>query len=173
MRAQRVNRYTKKNGRRLPMLFKQARLLGNKPIADDQTGFIYHPAGFPLEIKRKWLNFRHDKADSNCSEIGIIFESEKYIKPGTHVEITIPLRNESEKFRGKVVLIRRNGEYFEIGLWLKHNEDANRARMAEQICHIETYMQGKKYQDGPYNINPDRVAEEWISKYAGSVPSFK
>ena len=172
MGPQRVNHYTKKNGRSLPMPLRRTHLHHNKSIKDNQTGFICHPTGFPLEIKRKWLNFQHKPAEMDRGEIGIIFESEKYLKPGTHIEITIPLRNEIEKFQGRVVLVRCNGESFEIGLWLKHSKDARRARMVEQICHIESYMQEKKYRDGPYSLNPDRVAAEWISKYANSVPTL-
>ena len=98
--------------------------------------------------------------------------AEEYIKPGTFVEITIPLPDKTEQFTGKVVLVRQVGESYEIGLWLQHQEDASRARIVEQICHIEVYMQEKKYRDGPYNLNPDRVAREWISKYASEVPSL-
>ena len=35
-----------------------------------------------------------------------------------------------------------------------------------------TYLQDKKYREGPYCINRERIAEEWITKYASSVPSL-
>ena len=65
--------------------------------------------------------------------------------------------------------MKNNGDDYEIGLWLLYQEDASRARIVEQLCHIELYMQEKKYREGPYNINPDRVAGEWITKYASEV----
>ncbi len=141
-------------------------------IRDEQTGFIHHPAGFPIECKRLWFGDSEKNDDMGQSEIGLIFDSEKYIKPGVSIEITIPLRNEIEKFKGKVVLVRHNGDYYEIGMWLRRHSDASRARIVEQICHIEAYLTDKKFREGPYVINRERAAEEWISKYASSVPSL-
>ena len=140
-------------------------------IRDEQTGFIHHPSGFPIEYKKIWFGFKEDEL-TRGSDIGLIFESEKYIRPGSSIEVTIPLRNELEKFRGKVVLVKNTGDYFEIGMWLQHQADASRARIVEQICHIESYLKNKKFKEGPYIINRERVAEEWISKYASSVPSL-
>jgi hypothetical protein len=86
--------------------------------------------------------------------------------------VTIPLRADPQCFRGKVVLVRHNGACYEIGLWLPLAEEAGRLRIVEQICHIEAYLQQKKYSDGPYALNRERVAAEWIDRYAGSVPSI-
>ena len=164
----RLNKKFSRSGRRGP----------NKPalsttlIRDEQTGFIHHPTGFPLECKRLWFQSRKHETEQERGDIGLIFDSEKYIRPGVTIEITIPLRNEIAKFRGQVVLVRHDGENFKIGIWLKHREDASRARIVEQICHIETYLKDKKFRDGPYTLNRERVAEEWISKYASTVPSI-
>ena len=141
-------------------------------IRDEQTGFIHHPAGFPIECKRLWFGGREEVNEPDSSDIGLIFDSEKYIKPGAAIEITIPFRNETEKFRGKVVLVRHNGDFYEIGIWLRQRAAASRARIVEQICHIEAYLKDKKFREGPYVINRERVAEEWINKYASTVPSL-
>jgi hypothetical protein len=171
MGSQRLNQYKKKFSRQKTSI---PQAMGSKStlIRDEQTGFIHHPAGFPIECKRLWFGDPDKAVDLGHSDIGLIFDSEKYIKPGATVEITIPLRNEIEKFRGKVVLVRHNGDYYEIGMWLRRREDASRARIVEQICHIEAYLKDKKFRDGPYVINRERVAEEWITKYASSVPSL-
>ena len=171
MASQRLNQYKKKRGKprnaALQMRSNQTTL-----IRDEQTGFIHHPPGFPIECKRLWFAGADERTEPVASDIGLIFDSEKYIRPGVTIEITIPLRNEIEKFRGKVVLVRHNGDFFEIGIWLRRQEDASRARIVEQICHIESYLKDKKFREGPYVINRERVAEEWISKYASSVPSL-
>lgn len=132
------------------------------------SGFIHHPSAFPLSYKRLW--FDKDKDSDNAQEIGLCFRSEKYLKPGISVEISIPLRGEEQKFRGKVVLVRNIGDYFEIGIWLTQAADVHRARIVEQICHIETYLRTKKHQEGPF-VSNERVAEEWVSKYAAAFPS--
>ena len=172
MGSQKVNRYSnklRKNRISTPSLF----LTNSKPVHDQQTGFIHHPAGFPIECKRLWLHdFKAEQEEYDTSHIGLIFDSEKYIKPGVQLEINIPLRNDSARFRGQVVLVRHNGNSYEIGVWLRHRADASRARIVEQICHIETYLQTKKYRDGPYSLNRDRITEEWIMEHAGSVPGL-
>ena len=170
MVGHKLNRYSKKLRKRSPSL-AQLSDTGFKAVRDEQTGFIYHPSGFPLEFKRLWFGDKLADVENEQGKLGVIFQSEKYFKPGVTVEIVIPLRGELEKFRGKVVLVRSTEDYYEIGLWLYHQADCSRVRIVEQICHIETYLQQKKYKEGPYNLNRDRVAKEWISKYASSVPS--
>lgn len=166
MRGQRLNRYARHRPK--PGLH----LASSKPIRDQQTGFIHHPSGFPLEFKRVRFNGFRRNEELGSGEVGLIFESEKYIKPGWTLEVAIPVRGELTRFRGKVVLVRHSGEGYEIGLWLRDGADASRARIVEQICHIETYMKERKYRDGPYNLNRDRLATEWIIQNAGSVPTL-
>lgn len=170
MVSQKVNKFSKKLRKEGQALYNFARN-GVKPVLDVQTGFIHHPPGFPIDFKRLWFAAAGTPITQLPGNIGVIFESEKYIRPGTTLEITIPLRNEVEKFRGKVVLVRNAGSHFEIGLWFSCREDASRARIVEQICHIETYIQEKKYREGPYALNRDRVAQEWIINNAGNVPT--
>ena len=170
MFSHKVNKYSKKS-RKNAFIIQPGRD-GLKPVRHAQTDFIHHPAGFPLDFKRIWIDVKREYPQDESGNIGVIFESHKYIKPGVTVEIDIPLRNNTEKFRGKVVLVRNLGDYYEIGLWLSNRADASRARIVEQICHIETYLQDKKYRDGPYTINRERIAEEWITKYASSVPTI-
>jgi len=133
------------------------------------SGFIHHPSAFPLSCKRLWFDREINHSTENEQTIGLCFRSEKYLKPGIKVEIAIPLRGEVQIFRGKVVLVRNMDDHFEIGMWLTP-EDVHRARVVEQICHIETYLRTKRHQDGPF-VNDERVAEEWVNKYAAAFPS--
>ena len=135
-------------------------------------GFIHHPPGFPIE----WHQLRLKKTDQTSeytsqSHIGLCFESDKYIKPGTVLELVIHLRGETQKFAGRVVLVRNKGEQFEIGVWFTSKSDAGRLRIVEQICHIEAYLRHKRHHEGPF-VSPERVAQEWISRFASTFPSF-
>ena len=135
-------------------------------------GFIHHPAGYPIE----WRPCRLNNAETDCdytqqSHIGLCFESEKYIKPGTALELAIHLRGETQKFTGRVILVRNTGNQFEIGVWFTTKSDASRLRIVEQICHIEAYLKLKRHHEGPF-VSPERVAQEWISRFASSFPSF-
>lgn len=171
MISHKVNKYSKKLRKEGSNLYK----FGHrevKPVRDAQTGFIHHPSGFPIDFKRIWFANQAESLTNEPGNIGVIFESEKYIKPGVTLEITIPLRHKTEKFRGKVVLVKNYGDHYEIGLWFSCRADASRARIVEQICHIEAYIQEKKYRDGPYALNRDRMAQEWITNNASNVPSL-
>ena len=171
MLSQKVNRYSKNSHKNCSVSFP----LGHgpsKPVKDQKTGFIHHPRGYPMEVKRLWWERRKQITTEESSSIGVMFESEKYIKPGTRLEITVPMRKETEKFRGQVVLVCADKDKYNIGIWLSHRADASRARIVEQVCHIENYLKEKKYRDGPYSINREKIAEEWIINNASKVPSI-
>ena len=139
---------------------------------DKLDRFIYHPTGYPLACRRLW--FKHKQDDYLGEEpgnIGLCFISEKYIKPGTSLEICINLRGEDHKFYGKVVLVKNLEDRFEIGLWLSSKTESAKIRIVEQICHIEAYLQHKRYREGPF-ISRERVTEEWISRFAATFPSL-
>lgn len=137
-------------------------------------GFIHHPAAFPLTWRRiRRLTWKKNVPPVNQqpANIGLCFESGKYIKPGTELELEITLRGETQKFFGRVILVKSLDEKFEIGVWLSTREAAGRIRIVEQICHIEAYLKHKRHYDGPF-VSPERVAQEWISRFASSFPSF-
>ena len=129
-------------------------------------GFIHHPPGLPILCK----TIKHDAVTGEPGDIGLCFEWDHYIKPGTLLEVEIPLRGEIQKFRGKVILVRTRDTGFEIGIWLRDKSDAARIRIVEQICHIEVYLKHKRHHEGPF-VSPERVAEEWISRFASRFPS--
>ena len=50
-------------------------------------------------------------------------------------------------------------------------EDAFRARMVEQLCHIEDYRRSVHRTEGR-DIGIDEAAVEWIDKFAAEFPEF-
>lgn len=140
-------------------------------VASNLSGFIHHPPGFPLEVRRLWLgNWMDEEGDQGAGSLGLCFESDRYIRPGTLLEVSIPLRGVIQKFRGRVVLVRGDEETCEIGIWLSSKTDADRIRIVEQICHIEAYLKHKRHQEGPF-ISQERIAQEWITRFAANFPS--
>ena len=131
-------------------------------------GFIHHPNAFPIHAKKRWFNRANSDAYGNG--MGLCFQSEKYFSPGSSVAITIPLRGEEQTFIGQVVLVRSQSEQYEIGLWFDQIDVINRIRIVEQICHIEVYLKQKQRTEGPF-VSKEKVAEEWIQKFAGVFPS--
>ena len=170
MLLQMLNSIKRKRGR--DMRAVQHRFVGQAPVTDTQTGFIHHRNGFPLDCRQ--LRFAEDDGHTgnNQGNIGLLFHSDKYLKPGTTIEADISSHDIPETIRGKVVMVRDRDEYYEIGLWLSDQKDASRARIVEQACHIEAYIKEKKFRDGPYVLNREGAAQEWISKHAAGVPGL-
>ncbi|NIT40522.1 MAG: PilZ domain-containing protein, partial [Gammaproteobacteria bacterium] len=54
---------------------------------------------------------------------------------------------------------------------LSTREESAKIRIVEQICHIESYLQHKRYREGPF-ISRERVTEEWITRFAASFPTI-
>lgn len=135
-------------------------------------GFIHHPKNFPLTVRKLWFKKSavDDLSYTSGEGLGLYFRSEKYLSPGSNVEVSIPLRGEEQKFTGQVVLVKNQGEEYEIGLWFEHKDDIHRARIVEQICHIEAYLHEKRRQEGPF-VSSEHVAQEWINKFAAAFPS--
>jgi hypothetical protein len=109
-----------------------------------RNDFIRHPQQFPLEFRRTRVwgwSTREKQAPSG--DLGLSFVSQKYIPTGTTMELSIPLRGDVQKFQGTVVMVREIPEGYDIGLWLASADDASRARLVEEICHLECSLQGK------------------------------
>lgn len=133
------------------------------------VGFIKHPDRFPLQFRRLRFWERSKVEDSQTSNIGLTFSAKEYQKPGSIIEVTIPTRKETHRFLGKTVMVKETDNNFEIGIWLLDVDDSPKLRIVEQICHIELYLNDKRYKEGPF-ISKEKLTEEWISRYASSFP---
>ena len=136
---------------------------------DFLEGFIKHPERFPIDVKRLRFWERSKIECSNITEFGFSFFSEDYQKPGDFIEISIPSNKEVNYFLGKVVLVIASNKGYEIGMMLLNIEDAPRLRIVEQICHIELYLNDKRYKEGPF-LSKEKLTEEWINRFASNFP---
>ena len=147
--------------------------LANKINTDDAApGFIHHPNNIPFHVKHvsRLPVMKQNEIESGKSTLGLCFFSDKYLKPGTLVELTIPLRGEDHKFIGQVVLIRETHRGYEAGIWLRSQTDAFRARIIEQICYIDGYLE-EKQDHSASPINKELGIQEWISRNAAHFPA--
>jgi hypothetical protein len=134
------------------------------------VGFIKHPDRFPLQFRRLRFWERSKIEASQTSSIGLTFLSDEYQKLGSIIEATIPTRKETHHFLGKTVMVKETTDNnYEIGIWLLNSEDSPRLRIVEQICHIELYLNDKRYKEGPF-LSREKLTEEWISRFASSFP---
>lgn len=62
-------------------------------------------------------------------------------------------------------------EHYDVGIELLNRDDAFRARMVEQVCHIEKYRRTVKETQGR-SLTGEEAAMEWIGKYASTFPRW-
>lgn len=148
-----------------------ARYQPSGKIEHGPGGFIRHPSDFPIRCRRvlNWRRSAHIGVDRG--NLGVCFESPRFIASGNMVELSVRLRGETQRFRGKVVLVRDISFGYEIGVWMASMADTARMRIVEQICHIESYLNEKRERVGE-TVTRENAAQEWISKFAGTFPIF-
>ena len=132
--------------------------------------YIHHPRGLTLQfrvIPRKSVRTRQLSQEPQLG--GLRFESRRPVRPGALLEVTVVVCGESQTFRGAVHWVERIRRHFEIGLGFTSREDAFRARMTEQACHIEAYRRRCSRREG-HAISAECAARAWIERYAETFP---
>jgi len=133
--------------------------------------FIRHPADIPIEFSAdddpplSLHGLAHD-----VSYGGLAFESERCPQRGAVIEIRIPTVKPAFETRGQVMWCRRkSADRYEIGIRFLGSTDAFKARMVEQVCHIEQYKRDVLEREGR-KLTGTAAAREWISKHAADFP---
>lgn len=142
------------------------------PVDVIAPDFIYHPKNALLKTKplKQFPELDQDEIRSGKSTLGLCFTSRKHHATGTILEITIPVRGDDHKFVGQVVLVRKMQHGYETGIWLRSQTDACRARILEQICYIDGYLEEKQVQSET-PINAEQEIQGWISRNAALFPA--
>ena len=139
--------------------------------------YIRHPSDIPIDFQPedtqkalpKELLEAHSNHLKNISQGGLAFHSPESLSPGTILRVKIPIVIPVFQAVGRVTWCHDMGDYFEIGIEFLDQDDVFRARMVEQICHIEHYRQQALDQDGR-KLSSEQAAEEWIDRYAPGFP---
>jgi hypothetical protein len=134
--------------------------------------FIRHPAEIPIEVRRDDRGAQGAPRTRNVSLGGLAFRSATRLEPGTVVEVEIPFVLPGFKTAARVVWCSASGDAFELGVEFLDAEDAFRARMVEQVCHIEEYRRAVQRDEGRV-LTIEEAASEWIAKYASQFPDEK
>jgi hypothetical protein len=133
--------------------------------------FIRHPSNVPIDFQLEELVVGGSEYLKNVSEGGLAFHSTVTLEPGTTIRIKIPLVSPVFQAVGKVTWCHPLQGMFEIGIQFLDEDDSFRARMVEQICHIEQYKQDALSKDGR-QLSGEQAAVEWIQKFAGDFPKI-
>lgn len=125
--------------------------------------FIRHPASIPIELDACSAGIR--TCTSNVSVGGLAFDSALPVGQGEVVALKIPAVSPAFEAVARVMWCKPKIGGFELGVAFLDQDDAFRARMVEQVCHIEEYKQAMlriEHRD----LTSQQAAREWIEKYA-------
>lgn len=133
--------------------------------------FIRHASDIPLDVNIESSEQTHCNKTVNISMGGISFVSEKKIRTGKRVSISVPSISDSFHFEGQVAWCQEFDDQFTIGIQFYDEEHSYTARMVEQICQIESYR-NEVLKTQKRHLTSDEAAEEWISQYAHTFPEL-
>jgi hypothetical protein len=139
-------------------------------MMEEQREFIRHPADIPIEIHTSEETSPVRPQLSNVSLGGLCCEPAMPVNAGKQVHVRVPSVHPAFETRGKVVWCRERRDRWEIGIQFLTEKDAFRARMVEQICHIEQYREDVLRREGRI-LSGDAAAREWIGRFAAEFPN--
>ncbi|MCE5249678.1 PilZ domain-containing protein [bacterium] len=131
--------------------------------------FIRHPSDIPIHYDLEDVVAHRKDYLYNVSHGGLSFRSGVYIKQGSVINISIPIREPVFQAEGIVVWCRKNGDQYDIGVEFRETDVEYRVRMVEQVCYIEEYKQEVLKKEGR-KLTGEQAATEWITKYAKDFP---
>lgn len=136
--------------------------------------YIRHPSDIPIEFKINERASSQIECLTNVSLGGLAFHSDDPIQTGMVMQVRIPFVSPPfEAFCKVVWCFEVEGiEGFEVGVELMDQEDAFRARMIEQVCHIEHYKREVAETEGR-KLSGAQAAEEWIARFAADFPRIE
>jgi PilZ domain-containing protein len=134
--------------------------------------FIRHPIDVPVEIGIGDDDVASAYHTHDISAGGLAFRSGCAVRPGVEVDICIGCVQPPFHAHARVAWCHPHPlSGYELGVTFLDAEDAFRARMVEQLCHIEDYRRSVQRTEGR-EIGMDEAAAEWIEKYAAQFPEF-
>ena len=103
---------------------------------------------------------------------GLSFRSDKPLNIDDVITIKVNIVQPVFETDCRVVWCQSNHGTFEIGVEFLNKDDLFRARMVEQVCHIEHYKKRVENVEGRH-ISCEEAAMEWISKFAAEFPPIQ
>lgn len=135
----------------------------------DLRAFIRHPAEVPLEVRAGDGAAPASLHATNVSLGGLCFLSAARMPAGTRVRLRIPTVSPPFEAEAQVVWCRPHaGGGWDVGARFLTAGDAFRARMVEQVCHIEQYRRDRA-REGRV-LTGTEAAREWIARHASGFP---
>lgn len=132
--------------------------------------FIRHPTEVPIEVITDPNELLPGQPLSNVSLGGLAVRAEAYLEVGTGVRVRVSLVKPPFEAAGRVVWCRAREGAYDVGIEFAEKSDIFRARMVEQVCHIEQYRREVREAEGR-TLTGEEAAREWIDRYGAGFPA--
>lgn len=131
--------------------------------------YIRHPSDIPIEFHQEPAATleTHSLHDVSCG--GLSFNADMPLEPRVLIRVRIGYVEPAFEAPCRVSWCRQQHGHFLIGVEFLDAQDEYRARMVEQICHIEHYKKEVLAREGRV-LSGEQAAREWIGKYAQDFP---
>lgn len=133
--------------------------------------YIRHPSDIPIEFRQEPVSSNETRELHDVSCGGLSFSAATALEPETHIRVQITCVEPSFEAPCRVTWCRPMRGHYLIGVEFLAQQDEFRARMVEQICHIEHYKREVLAREGR-QLTGEQAAREWIHKYAKDFPAL-
>jgi len=133
--------------------------------------FIRHPVSIPISAGQAFAGSAGKAFQAiNLGTGGLAFHADQAYPLGTLLHLEITYVSPAFTTDARVVWSRQQSRGYEIGVEFLSVDDAFRARMVEQVCHIEDYRHSVQENEGR-TLAFQEAAVEWINKLAPDFPN--
>lgn len=131
--------------------------------------YIRHPSDIPIEFRHEPVSALETPHLQDVSRGGLSFTSHTPVEVETVIRVRIPYVEPAFEAPCRVSWCNTQDDHYVVGVEFLEAEDEYRARMVEQICHIEHYKKEVLAREGR-ELSGEEAAREWIHKYAKDFP---
>lgn len=133
--------------------------------------YIRHPSDIPIEFCQDAVAAVETRNLRDVSRGGLSFISSTPLELGTVIRVRIGHVEPAFEALCSVSWCRRHEGHYLIGVKFLDAQDVYRARLVEQVCHIEHYKNLVFEREGRV-LSGEQAAREWILKYAKDFPEL-
>jgi hypothetical protein len=140
-------------------------------VSIDADNFIKHPDDQPISLRCLRQPANNFNAQRYRISGGVRISVNELVEPGAIIEIETRIQDRVVSFQGRVIWIKESpSKSKQLGLVFDNAEEAYRARMIEQLCHIEHYLRRQNAEGR--TLNARHAANEWINRYSPDFPQI-
>ncbi len=142
-------------------------------LSNNERRFIRHPSSIPITCCKEGHSRARRERMRDISLGGLAFSSGVQFEQGDCLQVCYPLFGHGLCVHGEVIWCACEADpashCFSCGLRFQSGEMLFRARLVEQMCHIEAYRHAQERQGR--QLTSEEAALEWIPNVAHRFPS--